>query len=176
MSQHPAVSLQIPNLSTRLQLRVHGKRDQTISRRIREDGIWEPYETSLLLSMLQPGDVFVDVGANIGYFSVLAAVVVGEGGAVFAFEPDPDNFRLLRDNVALNGFEQQVVTVEAGLAVICRDGYLFLSAYNLGVNQIYSSGESRVSLPVTRYNGSRYMCENLQRLYVLKVDTQGSEY
>ena len=176
MSQHPAVSLQIPNLSTPLQLRVHGKRDQTISRYIREQGIWEPYETSLVLSMLQPGDVFVDVGANIGYFSVLAACVVGEGGAVFAFEPDPDNFRLLRANVALNGFQQQVVTVEAGLADSCRDGQLFLSEHNLGDHQIYASGESRVSLPVTLYNGSRYLGDKLQRLDVLKVDTQGSEY
>ena len=57
--------------------------------------------------MLQRGDVFVDVGANIGYFSVLAACLVGEGGQVFAFEPDPDNFRLLRDNVALNGFSSR---------------------------------------------------------------------
>jgi len=176
LNQRPAVTLQIPDLPTSLQLRVHGEQDQTISRRIREAGIWEPYETSLLLSMLQPGDVFVDVGANIGYFSVLAACVVGEGGAVFAFEPDPDNVCLLRANVALNGFQQQVVTVEAGLADSCRDGQLFLSEDNLGDHQIYASGESRVSLPVTLYNGSRYLGDKLQRLDVLKVDTQGSEY
>ena len=68
---------------------VHGERDRFVSRRIREEGVWEPYETSLVLAMLRPGDVFVDVGANIGYFTILAASAVGAQGMVFAFEPDP---------------------------------------------------------------------------------------
>jgi len=176
LNKRPALTLQIPGLHTPLQLHVHGKQDQTISRRIREEGIWEPYETSLVLSMLQPGEVFVDVGANIGYFSVLAASVVGEGGAVIAFEPDPDNFRLLQANVALNGYREQVVVVEAGLAGSCRAGQLFLSEDNLGDHQIYATADARSSLSVTLYNGSQYLADKLQRLDLLKVDTQGSEY
>ena len=116
MTSSSPVTLRIPNLSVPLKMHIHGEQDQFVSRRIREEGIWEPYETSLLLSMLRPGDVFVDVGANIGYFSVLAASVVGDDGAVFAFEPDPDNFRLLRRNVALNGQQASIVAVQAALA------------------------------------------------------------
>jgi FkbM family methyltransferase len=56
-----------------------------------------------LVEMLRPGDVFYDVGANVGFFTLLAARLVGPRGAVLAFEPDPRNAEVLRSNVALNG-------------------------------------------------------------------------
>jgi len=170
------VTLRIPNLSVPLQMHIHGEQDQFVSRRIREDGIWEPYETSLLLSMLRPGDVFVDVGANIGYFSILAASVIGEGGAVFAFEPDPDNFSLLRRNIDLNGQQASIVAVQAALAADAGTGELFLSEDNLGDHQIYATGDDRRSLPITLVNGSDYLGHRLSRMDLLKIDTQGSEY
>ncbi|MEP1593250.1 MAG: hypothetical protein ABJK20_01700, partial [Halieaceae bacterium] len=74
------VSLRIPDFDVDLQLQVHDSRDQVISHRLRETGIWEPYETQLVLTLLQEGGVFVDVGANLGYFTVLAAARVGEQG------------------------------------------------------------------------------------------------
>ena len=176
MKSASPISLRIPDLPVPLQLYIHGEQDKYVSCRIREEGIWEPYETSLVLSLLQPGDVFVDVGANIGYFSVIAASVVGEGGTVFAFEPDPDNFRLLQASAGLNGLDQRIVAVQAGLAAAAGDGHLFLSEDNLGDHQIYTVGDERTSLPISLYNGSQYLAERLQRLDLLKVDTQGSEY
>ena len=106
MNTAKPIALDIVGLQHSLQLYVHGEQDQFVSRRIREHGVWEPYETSLVLRLLQPGDVFVDVGANIGYFSVLAASLVGDAGKVFAFEPDPDNFQLLCANAELNGLDE----------------------------------------------------------------------
>lgn len=174
------IPLRIPNLSQPLHLYLHGERDQYVSRRLREEGIWEPYETSLLLELLRPGDVFVDVGANIGYFSVLAASRVGEQGAVFAFEPDPDNYRLLLANAALNALQQRITPVQAALSDVAGDGQLFLSADNLGDHQVYASEEARPSVPIVLYNGSQFLQDGLegrlQRLDLLKVDTQGSEY
>jgi len=170
------VPLSIPGLPLPVTLHVHGEQDLYISRRIREEGIWEPYETSLLLSLLQPGDVFVDVGANLGYFSILAATAVGQGGAVFAFEPDPANFQLLRANAALNGLQDRICAVQAGLAAAAGSGELFLSPDNLGDHQTYSAADTRRSLPVALLNGSDYLGSRLQRLDLLKVDTQGFEY
>jgi FkbM family methyltransferase len=155
---------------------VHGEQDRYVSRRLREDGIWEPVETSLVLRLLRPGDVFVDVGANIGYFSVLAASVVGAQGAVFAFEPDPDNYRLLRANVELNGLGHCVTAVEAALADTEGDGRLFLSADNLGDHQVYAGDAPRSSVPIALLHGSRYLAGRLPRLDLLKVDTQGAEF
>lgn len=147
-----------------------------MSRRIREDGLWEPYETSLLLRFLRPGDVFVDVGANIGYFSVLAASVVGAQGAVFAFEPDPNNYRLLRANAELNGFDDNINAVEVALSNTGGEGQLFLSEDNLGDHQVYVGDEDRKSVSIEFHRGSDYLMTRLDQLDLLKIDTQGSEF
>jgi FkbM family methyltransferase len=68
-------------------------------------GIWEPNLTSWLEGRLRPGDVFVDVGANVGYFSLLASRLVGIEGRVVAIEPFPRTNAVLRRNVAANGAE-----------------------------------------------------------------------
>jgi len=59
---------------------------------------YEPHVKRCLSVLLRPGDVFVDVGAHIGYFSLLAACLVGPTGKVFAFEADSEVFRRLRSN------------------------------------------------------------------------------
>lgn len=77
--------------------------DRVIGRALRRDGVWELAETRFLLATLLPGQTFVDVGAHLGYFSVLAARRVGPTGSVIAVEPEPRNLRLLRQNLARNG-------------------------------------------------------------------------
>lgn len=64
--------------------------------------VYSPEESRVLESILAPGDVFVDIGAHAGYFSVLASSLVGEGGNVLAFEPAPSMQELFRENLALN--------------------------------------------------------------------------
>ncbi len=67
-------------------------------------GEYEPETTDLFVSLLHEGDVVVDIGAHIGYYTLLAARTVGKDGKVFAFEPDPDNYALLVKNVEMNGY------------------------------------------------------------------------
>ncbi len=67
----------------------------------------------LLRAQLQPGAVFYDVGANIGFFGLLGARLVGATGQVFAFEPVPQNAALVRENFALNGFAHAQVIAKA---------------------------------------------------------------
>lgn len=64
---------------------------------------YEPNETWAIRKILRPGDIFIDIGANIGYFSVLAARLVGPTGRVFAFEPVPPTVERLRHNIKING-------------------------------------------------------------------------
>lgn len=66
-------------------------------------GTWEPDETKVVLHLLRPGDTFVDVGANIGYFTLLAAKLVGPQGRVYAFEPVPPTLERLKRNIDLSG-------------------------------------------------------------------------
>lgn len=64
--------------------------------------LYEPETVWALASILKPGDTFVDVGAHVGYFSLIAAALVGPMGRVIAFEPNESNFEYLVQNAALN--------------------------------------------------------------------------
>jgi len=67
-------------------------------------GVWEPAETNFMLSVLKPGDCIVDVGANLGWYTVTLAQAVGPDGHVYAFEPRSDIFARLERSVSDNGF------------------------------------------------------------------------
>lgn len=66
-------------------------------------GLWEPAVTAAVVSRLRAGDTFVDVGANVGYFSLLASRIVGARGLVVSVEPSPVALRALIDNLRANG-------------------------------------------------------------------------
>ena len=168
--------LSIPGLAEPLSLFLHGDHDQVVSRKIRASGMWEPYETQLVQTYLRRGDTFVDVGANIGYFTILAASIVGSRGRVFAFEPDPGNIQLLRASAEANALAERITAVEAGLADSGGEGQLYLSRDNLGDHQIYADSPGRETLPIALLHGSEYLGGRLASIDLLKVDTQGSEY
>lgn len=76
-------------------------------------GLHEFVDMAFLLHLLRPGDLFVDVGANIGSYTVLASAVCGARS--IAIEPDPGTVRSLRRNVEINGIEDRVTVVEAAV-------------------------------------------------------------
>ncbi|MEP5566789.1 MAG: FkbM family methyltransferase [Halioglobus sp.] len=170
------VPLTAPDLDVDLAMYIHGEQDMHVSRQLREEGVWEPYESSLVLQLLQPGDIFVDVGANIGYFSLLAATRVGEAGSVYAFEPDPTNYALLMASASHNDLAHIICAEQAGLAAVAGEANLYLSEDNLGDHQIFTTDHVRESTAITLLRGSDYLGSRIQRLDLLKVDTQGSEF
>ncbi|MES1199718.1 MAG: FkbM family methyltransferase [Pseudomonadota bacterium] len=76
--------------------------EDRIPRTIHNFGVWEPNATALFESILRPGDVCVDIGANIGYYTLLAAKLVGESGCVVAIEASPAIFAQLHRNIEHN--------------------------------------------------------------------------
>ena len=80
--------------------------DKNIENVIYERGVYEQGTVSLVQQILSPGDTFVDVGANIGFLSLVGASTVGKKGEVLAFEPVPSTYELLVENKELNGFTQ----------------------------------------------------------------------
>jgi FkbM family methyltransferase len=75
-----------------------------ILRHLQARKFYETHTSQVLVGLLRPGDVFVDVGAHVGYYTLLARALVGPGGRVFAFEPNPETFRMLVANIAGNGY------------------------------------------------------------------------
>jgi FkbM family methyltransferase len=91
------------------------------------DEPYEPEMSAAIRRLLGPGDVFLDVGANIGYFSVLAGTIVGDTGHVAAFEPHPVALATLRSAIAVNGLSGVVHVVEAAVGSAEGTTPLFLS-------------------------------------------------
>ena len=108
-------------------------------------GHYEPLETALVRSLLKPGMTFIDVGANWGYFTLLAASMVGATGRVVSLEPHPTLYRLLEQNVERNRFEW-VTTLR--VAAAGEEGEMNLAGYaggdsNRGVSRLTRGVESQ---------------------------------
>lgn len=90
--------------------------DVGLSSHLLLDGYWEMWLTELLTDLVKPGMKVVDVGANLGYFSLLMADLVGPAGQVHAFEPNTDLARRMTQSLAINGFECVATVYEQALA------------------------------------------------------------
>ncbi len=112
-----------------------------ISREVCFTGRYERQETAIVGAVLRAGGTFIDIGANWGFFALLAAGRVGPAGRVVAFEPDPRLFRLLEANVAANG----LTNVDAVLAAAAAGpGELALNGFDADAG---NWGLTRVGLP-----------------------------
>ncbi|QQE78637.1 FkbM family methyltransferase [Alicyclobacillus sp. SO9] len=83
-------------------LYAHAHDQGLIMSQLMQDGVFEVGLTNFLIKNLKPGNTFIDAGANIGYFTVLSGILVGEKGKVIAFEPSEENLHVLKDNVGMN--------------------------------------------------------------------------
>lgn len=166
-------ALNIPGLSRPLRLQVHSGPD-IVSEHILKYNIWEPYETMLVLQHLQPGSVFLDIGANIGYYTVLAGAAVGVRGLVIAYEPDGENFRLLERNIALNDLTN-VRPFRAALGEHSSQGSMYLSHDNRGNHRLFDEGDGRRTTAVEILKGDEHVARITERLDFIKIDTEGYE-
>jgi len=174
--------LRIPGLKTPLAMQVHNGTDTGVSRSIRDTGCWEKFETQLVLDWLKTGDTFVDAGANIGYYTLIAAQRVGSQGQVYAFEPDPDNFQLLQANLKQADLTSPrtspgdgVTFYQAALGDHQGSIRLYLNESNQGDHQIYDNRSGRKSITVRLHHGDTVLA-HLCRADLIKIDTQGAEY
>lgn len=131
-------------------------------------------EYSVYTRLIRPGMTVLDIGANIGFFTLLFSRLAGEAGRVIAFEPDPDNFRLLRKTMDAN--KRRNVDCEQ-TAVSERDGTLklFLSEEHRGDHRIFDSGDGRKSIE-TRTISVDGRLGPQGRADFIKMDIQGAEY
>ena len=155
-------------------LAVH-QHDTVISESIRKSKVWAEAETRLFRELLRPGMVVVDVGANIGYFSLLASTLVGPEGRVHAFEPDPVNCALLRKNVRLN-HATNIQVVQSALSDNEDPVTLFVDTNNKGDHRIWEpSGESRKRVDVSSTTLDAYLSKTVTIPSFIKIDVQGAE-
>ena len=95
---------------------------------IKKTHVWEPMLTQYIKENLKEGQTFVDIGANVGYYSLLASRLVGDKGKVYAFEPAPDVYQVLLKNIELNKCSN---VVAINKAVSSKEGQARLYSYGV---------------------------------------------
>jgi FkbM family methyltransferase len=141
------------------------------------NGVYEETEARLFERSIRPGDVVVDVGGHIGYYTLLAARAVGPNGHVYAFEPERGNFAVLAANVADNGYAQRVTAVNK--AVMAQNGELriYVSPDNAGDHHVYAVGDDdRPSYAIEGIALDEFFAARADKtVNVVKMDVQGAE-
>lgn len=141
-------------------------------------GRYEPEERRWYEAHVQPGDVVVEVGANVGFFSTILARLVGPEGHVFCYEPDPVLNAILRRNVTANGYPQVDVR-EAAVADQPGTMTFYRSAKSQGDNRLFThDGKDGAAFPVRVVTLDDDLGPDVQRLGridLLKMDIQGAE-
>lgn len=132
---------------------------------------FEPTETETLLACVRPDTVMLDIGANMGYYSIRVAQKA-TAGSVYAFEPDPGNFALLQKNLALNNLTN-VKAFNAALSDKPGTMRLYKHPFNVGDYRLYNDGDFTefVDVPTLRLDDTIS-----DKIDLVKIDVQGFEY
>ena len=153
-----------------LKIYVEGKSD--IARLLGIKGSYEEETTTLLTEILKEGMTVLDIGANIGYYSLLASRLVGDKGKVFAFEPFPQSFLLLQKNIEANGFKN-IIPVAKAVSNQCGRQKLFLAS-DPGQHTLGGKGNSRfIEVDVTTVD--EFVREQNISVDLVKMDVEGLE-
>lgn len=148
-------------------------RDKSISRELILKGVYEKFETELIKNLIKPEMNVVDLGANVGYYTLIMARLVDKG-KVYAFEPDPTNFSLLKKNVEANGYKN-VVLVNKAVSDKSQKVKLYLSEDNLGGHHLHKYGEYKKYTTVNTITLDEFFSKNNVKIDFIKMDIEGSE-
>lgn len=153
-------------------------RDLSLSYHILMDGLWEPWVTKVIRETVKPGWNIIEVGANIGWYSVLLASLIGKDGRLWVFEPNPRIYHLLCINLEINGFLDRAVAVNK--AVLDRSGMVEfgVAGRHMGGSGVFTFGselEPVERITVEAVSLDEYLPPKT-RVNLLKIDAEGSEF
>lgn len=171
----------VAHLSWGLPLRV--SKSDAIGYSILTGGVFDPCVSETFHRLVDPGDLVLDVGANVGYLTSLAAARAGASGRVIAFEPHPVVFEMLSGNVASWSAVPGLATVELHQAAVSdQAGEAQLAAgpqheANMGLSALQAPGQTAVA-DATLYSVATHTLDDIvgdRRVGLLKVDVEGHE-
>jgi FkbM family methyltransferase len=134
--------------------------------------IWEHQLVSIL--NFRKGMIFIDVGAHIGRYTVRAGLKAGRKGTIIAVEPNIDNYRLLRENISLNGLHN---CLPLNIAAYRRDAKLALYTGNDSAKNSIKTDLGKGSQKVQARALDNVLRENsVEKVDLIKIDVEGAEY
>jgi len=146
------------------------KNDIAVGTWIIRTNTYEPHVTQALINTLKIGDVFLDIGANIGYFTLLAASIVQTSGKVISFEPNVQNLQLIYASTLENNFEN--IRIYPFAVSDTNKISSLLSSGSNGTICVSSSSENYQMLQMVRVDE---MLQNEEKINVIKMDIEGFE-
>ena len=140
------------------------------------NGVYGELDTKIIREEIHEGDIVIDVGANIGYYTLIFAQLVGSSGKVFAFEPESKNFEILKKNIEINNYpnivaEQKIVSDKSGIVK------LFIAEHGIVGHRINQEKSSQKFIEVESIILDNYIKKlNLDnKINFIKIDVEGSE-
>ena len=140
------------------------------------NGVYGELDTKIIREEIHEGDIVIDVGANIGYYTLIFAQLVGSSGKVFAFEPESKNFEILKKNIEINNYpnivaEQKIVSDKSGIVK------LFIAEHGIVGHRINQQKSSQKFIEVESIILDNYIKKlNLDsKINFIKIDVEGSE-
>ena len=148
--------------------------DSPVSKDIKTWGFYEQFETGIVRQWVKRGYTAVDIGAHIGYYSLILSRLVENIGRVFAFEPSPDSFKLLQKNVVLNRGTNVFLEQRA---VLDRTGKtrLYFNTDNTADNRIARIDKAE-STVIDCIKLDDYFRRYDSKIGFVKMDIQGAEF
>ena len=137
-------------------------------------GIWEEYTTEMLKKVATEGNIVVDLGANIGYFTLLTSRLVGNRGKVYAFEPEPVNYSLLVKNVEINGYEN-IIPVQKAVSNTAGTTKLFIDNEKSYAHTIGKYYDKKGFVEIESVTLDDYFKEKEHTIDIIKIDIVGAE-
>ncbi len=163
------------------QLLMHLDVQSWVERKILCKGYYEPWVSDFIARSLKPGQVAIDIGANIGCHTLVMASAVGQGGMVLAFEPNPRILLRLQANLRLNRFDH-VKALSTALGDKPGNASIFIPSeldHNQGVASMHKAnlGGACQEIPIeVRLLDDVVRELNLQRVDLIKMDVEGHEW
>ncbi len=145
-----------------------------LGRHVYVTGEYEPPTTRLITHRLARGSTFVDVGANVGYFTLLGAKCVGGHGKVYSFEPLPAVRRRLEENIQMNQFSHCEVHALAASNVEGTREFFVGPRDHLGVSSLRRLEDASETLTVQTATLDEVLPLDIQ-VALIKIDVEGSE-
>lgn len=134
-------------------------------------------EIAFLKRVLKPGGTFLDIGANIGFYSLIASRLVGKNGCVLSIEADPFNYKKLKHNISLNKGMNNIVPLQVGVSD--KKETIRMGIYTLGNRggNSFLRNDFPESINVDCESLHNILCRNqVDTIDIAKIDIEGFEY
>ena len=154
----------------RIKVDIRERHDWSLYKKMLKGKTLEPNVLNFIKNVLKEGDIFIDIGANIGYYSLLAASIVGKSGKIYSFEPTPQTYLKFRENLVLNSFNN-IIPYRLAISDKPSAVKLYIDQNSQDLNSTYRETDQFIivqSFPINKIVK--------EKANLIKIDCEGCEF